>query len=172
MSFNEQDGTCSCTLRRSSITQDIARKEVVLAERKLTVLRLCCRRVVTAWGRGRTGQAGGRAGGRRGRAAGERRRERKGKIERREERERGRERKGGRRRPASRGWGRWWGGRRWVAVGERKRERKRKREKGGSPAAGRGWGRWWVAGVRGGSSASVVGSGKVAGDGEDFGWEG
>ncbi|GMN71770.1 hypothetical protein TIFTF001_051882 [Ficus carica] len=26
MSFNEQDGTCSCTLRRSSITQDIARK--------------------------------------------------------------------------------------------------------------------------------------------------
>ncbi|GMN30536.1 hypothetical protein TIFTF001_044488 [Ficus carica] len=26
MSFNEQDGTCSCTLRRSSTTQDIARK--------------------------------------------------------------------------------------------------------------------------------------------------
>ncbi|GMN24859.1 hypothetical protein TIFTF001_045893 [Ficus carica] len=64
MSFNEQEGTCSCTLRRSSITQDIAREvstttaysigfvvvlaqEVVLAERKLTVLRLCCRRVVT-----------------------------------------------------------------------------------------------------------------------------
>ncbi|GMN35650.1 hypothetical protein TIFTF001_042261 [Ficus carica] len=55
MSFNEQEGTCSCTLRRSSITQDIAREvstttaysigfvvEVVLAERKLTVLRLCC----------------------------------------------------------------------------------------------------------------------------------
>ncbi|GMN34207.1 hypothetical protein TIFTF001_044879 [Ficus carica] len=26
MSFNEQEGTCSCTLRRSSITQDIARE--------------------------------------------------------------------------------------------------------------------------------------------------
>ncbi|GMN74569.1 hypothetical protein TIFTF001_055434 [Ficus carica] len=26
MSFNEQKGTCSCTLRRSSITQDIARE--------------------------------------------------------------------------------------------------------------------------------------------------
>ncbi|GMN31035.1 hypothetical protein TIFTF001_044540 [Ficus carica] len=62
MSFNEQEGTCSCTLRRSSITQDIAREydklryvydecydymkhEVVLAERKLTVLRLCCRSI-------------------------------------------------------------------------------------------------------------------------------
>ncbi|GMN67805.1 hypothetical protein TIFTF001_036861 [Ficus carica] len=62
MSFNEQEGTCSCTLRRSSITQDIAREvstttaysigfvvEVVIAERKLTVLRLFCRRVVTDW---------------------------------------------------------------------------------------------------------------------------
>ncbi|GMN74651.1 hypothetical protein TIFTF001_054431, partial [Ficus carica] len=79
MSFNEQEGTCSCTLRRSSITQDIAREvstttaysigfvvydklryvydecydymkhEVVLAERKLTVLRLCCSRGVTVW---------------------------------------------------------------------------------------------------------------------------
>ncbi|GMN70316.1 hypothetical protein TIFTF001_039360 [Ficus carica] len=47
MSFNEQEGTCSCTLRRSSLTQDIAREEVVLAERKLTVLRLCCSRGVT-----------------------------------------------------------------------------------------------------------------------------
>ncbi|GMN33628.1 hypothetical protein TIFTF001_044818 [Ficus carica] len=60
MSFNQQEGTCSCTQKRSSITQDIAREvstttaysigfvvEVVLAERKLTVLRLCCRRVVT-----------------------------------------------------------------------------------------------------------------------------
>ncbi|GMN34463.1 hypothetical protein TIFTF001_044906 [Ficus carica] len=26
MSFNEHEGTCSCTLRRSSITQDIARE--------------------------------------------------------------------------------------------------------------------------------------------------
>ncbi|GMN25767.1 hypothetical protein TIFTF001_046006 [Ficus carica] len=26
MSFNEQEGTCSCTLRRSSTTQDIARE--------------------------------------------------------------------------------------------------------------------------------------------------
>ncbi|GMN60092.1 hypothetical protein TIFTF001_029182 [Ficus carica] len=26
MSFNEQEGTCSCTLRRSSLTQDIARE--------------------------------------------------------------------------------------------------------------------------------------------------
>ncbi|GMN52698.1 hypothetical protein TIFTF001_021842 [Ficus carica] len=26
MSFNEQEGTCNCTLRRSSITQDIARE--------------------------------------------------------------------------------------------------------------------------------------------------
>ncbi|GMN27936.1 hypothetical protein TIFTF001_046188 [Ficus carica] len=58
MSFNEQEGTYNCTLRRSSITQNIAREvstttaysigfivEVVLAERKLTVLRLCCRRM-------------------------------------------------------------------------------------------------------------------------------
>ncbi|GMN19271.1 hypothetical protein TIFTF001_046931 [Ficus carica] len=60
MSFNKQEGTCSCTQRRSNTTQDIAREvstttaysigfvvvlaqEVVLAERKLTVLRLCCR---------------------------------------------------------------------------------------------------------------------------------
>ncbi|GMN47180.1 hypothetical protein TIFTF001_016361 [Ficus carica] len=65
MSFNKQEGTCSCTQKRSDTTQDIAREvstttaysigfvvvlaqEVVLAERKLTVLRLCCRRVVTA----------------------------------------------------------------------------------------------------------------------------
>ncbi|GMN30035.1 hypothetical protein TIFTF001_051756 [Ficus carica] len=26
MSFNEQEGTCSCTLRRSSLTQDLARE--------------------------------------------------------------------------------------------------------------------------------------------------
>ncbi|GMN43586.1 hypothetical protein TIFTF001_012792 [Ficus carica] len=26
MSFNEQEGTCNCTLRRSSLTQDIARE--------------------------------------------------------------------------------------------------------------------------------------------------
>ncbi|GMN29840.1 hypothetical protein TIFTF001_050628, partial [Ficus carica] len=26
MSINEQEGTCSCTLRRSSLTQDIARE--------------------------------------------------------------------------------------------------------------------------------------------------
>ncbi|GMN66373.1 hypothetical protein TIFTF001_035447 [Ficus carica] len=30
MSFNEQEGTCSCTLRRSSITQDIARELLML----------------------------------------------------------------------------------------------------------------------------------------------
>ncbi|GMN30686.1 hypothetical protein TIFTF001_048035 [Ficus carica] len=30
MSFNEQEGTCSCTLRRSSITQDITRELLML----------------------------------------------------------------------------------------------------------------------------------------------
>ncbi|GMN21652.1 hypothetical protein TIFTF001_041406 [Ficus carica] len=30
MSFNEQERTCSCTLRRSSITQDIARELLML----------------------------------------------------------------------------------------------------------------------------------------------
>ncbi|GMN44257.1 hypothetical protein TIFTF001_013455 [Ficus carica] len=29
----------------------------------------------------------------------------------------------------------------------------------------------WVAGVRGGSLASVAGGEKITGDGEDFGWE-
>ncbi|GMN56048.1 hypothetical protein TIFTF001_025158 [Ficus carica] len=57
---------------------------------------------------------------------------------------------GGRRRPAGRGWGRWWGGRRWVAAGERRRERKGKRERKGGRRwpIGRGWGQWW--GARGG----------------------
>ncbi|GMN52007.1 hypothetical protein TIFTF001_021162 [Ficus carica] len=63
------------------------------------------------------------------------------------------------------------GGRRWVTVGEEKREKGEERERG-SPAAGRpelgpevGHQR------RGGSPASVADGGKVAGDGEDLGWE-
>ncbi|GMN73664.1 hypothetical protein TIFTF001_053726 [Ficus carica] len=94
-----------------------------------------------------------------------------GPWERGEGRERGRERGGSS--VAGRGWGRWWGDRRWVAAGERKRERKGKREKGGRRRpADRGWGRWWVTGVGGGSPAFVSGVEKVAGDGEDFEWEG
>ncbi|GMN34159.1 hypothetical protein TIFTF001_004548 [Ficus carica] len=81
-----------------------------------------------------------------------------------------------------RGWvggGRGWG-RGWAAAGERRRERKGKRKRGrvaGRPAAGGGgaWGGSSELGVsrrrRGGSPASGAGDGKIAGDGEDFGWK-
>ncbi|GMN41240.1 hypothetical protein TIFTF001_010476 [Ficus carica] len=75
-------------------------------------------------------------------------------------------------------WGWWWGGggaRSWVTAGEEKRERREKRERGFTgdrsrlgPVVG---GQRWVAGIRGGSPTSVAGSGKVAGNGEDFGWK-
>ncbi|GMN34607.1 hypothetical protein TIFTF001_048369 [Ficus carica] len=40
MSFNEQEGTCSCTLRRSSITQDIARELLMLRYVVVVAMRL------------------------------------------------------------------------------------------------------------------------------------
>ncbi|GMN54020.1 hypothetical protein TIFTF001_023158 [Ficus carica] len=40
MSFNEQEGTCSCTLRRSSITQDIARELLMLCYVVVVAMRL------------------------------------------------------------------------------------------------------------------------------------
>ncbi|GMN41183.1 hypothetical protein TIFTF001_010406 [Ficus carica] len=67
-----------------------------------------------------------------------------GPLERGEERERGREREEKREKGVAggQGWGRWWGGWRFVA------------------------------GVGGGLPAVVAGGGKVTGDGEDFGWDG
>ncbi|GMN65304.1 hypothetical protein TIFTF001_034384 [Ficus carica] len=40
MSFNEQEGTCSCTLRRSSITQDITRELLMLCYVVVVAMRL------------------------------------------------------------------------------------------------------------------------------------
>ncbi|GMN60520.1 hypothetical protein TIFTF001_029622 [Ficus carica] len=55
---------------------------------------------------------------------------------------------------------------------ERIEEREREREKKSLAAGWRGpGGRSWIAGVGGGSSAFVTGSGKIADEGEDFGWE-
>ncbi|GMN49845.1 hypothetical protein TIFTF001_019015 [Ficus carica] len=133
-----------------------------------------------AWGRGR------RAAGCGGAEAGKRERgERKGKRKRGPGQVvgRGAGRAGGGVRPgegglgvggrlASRGAGQGWLG----AGGGGRREKEEKREKGererkSSTADGRPGGRRWVAGVGGGSPGSVAGGGKIAGDGEEFGWE-
>ncbi|GMN23959.1 hypothetical protein TIFTF001_000352 [Ficus carica] len=63
------------------------------------------------------------------------------------------------------------GGRRWVATGEEKREKGEERERGLSAAGRSELGPEVGHRCRGGSPTSVVGGGKITGDGEDLGWE-
>ncbi|GMN38356.1 hypothetical protein TIFTF001_007586 [Ficus carica] len=101
----------------------------------------------------------------------------KGKREREEKRKKGEEREGGVAggsglgggQPVVGGGGSGVGGRGREEKREKGEEREGKREKGGSPAAGAGAG---GGGAGAGSPPSVAGGRKVAGDGEDYGWEG